>query len=236
MRIAISVSEKEKLKGEESRYVQALRAVGVGPEEIEVVTAADSARADAGRFDGILFAGGEDVDPSFYQEEKRHVSVRVNRDRDEFEFSLLDHALHRRLPVLAICRGIQMVNVKFGGTLYQDLNSEASVGHEHHQSGPRSEATHPVVVSEPNSLLGEAFAGNCPVNSLHHQAIKNLGRGLKRTAYSDDGLCEAVESADDYPFLLAVQWHPEEMVDHPEQCKIFERFVAKCREAAATRK
>jgi len=77
--------------------------------------------------------------------------------------------------------------------------------------------------------------GSCRVNSLHHQAIKHIGRGLKKTAYSEDGLVEAVEAADDYPFLVAVQWHPEEMVDQPEQRRIFEQFIAKCRERAAQR-
>jgi len=92
-----------------------------------------------------------------------------------------------------------------------------------------------VTVTESNSNVGAAIAGSCRVNSLHHQAIKRLGHGLKVTAHAEDGLVEAIESADEYPFLLAVQWHPEEMTDRPEQRKIFEEFIAKCREAAAKR-
>ncbi|MGB7591473.1 MAG: gamma-glutamyl-gamma-aminobutyrate hydrolase family protein, partial [Terriglobia bacterium] len=87
----------------------------------------------------------------------------------------------------------------------------------------------------PESRLAETFKGSCRVNSLHRQAIKRLGRGLKVTAHSEDGLVEAVESADAYPFLIAVQWHPEEMVDRPEPRMLFEKFVAKCRELAARR-
>ena len=91
-------------------------------------------------------------------------------------------------------------------------------------------------MTDPDSRLGEAFTGSCRVNSLHRQAIKRLGRGLKATAHSEDGLVEAVESADDYPYLLAVQWHPEEMLEHPEQRKILEAFVAACRPFAARRR
>jgi len=129
-----------------------------------------------------------------------------------------------------------MINVKFGGTLYQDLNSEAPVEREHAQSAPRPEPTHVVTLTDPESRLAETFKGSCRVNSLHRQAIKRLGRGLKVTAHSEDGLVEAVESADAYPFLIAVQWHPEEMIDQREPRKLFEKFVAKCRELAAQRR
>lgn len=239
MKIAISVSKKEKQKGEKSPYFQALRSLGVGAKELVLVSPAESARVRAEDFDGILLAGGEDVDPAFYDEPKKYSTVQSDRARDEFELTLLEGALEHRLPVLGICRGAQMVNVKFGGTLYQDLTrdpySETGFQVEHKQAGRRDEATHTVTLTEPESRLGEAFRGSCRVNSLHHQAIKRVGRGLKVTAYSEDGLPEAVEAAGDYPFLLAVQWHPEEMADQPEQRKIFEQFLAKCRETAERR-
>ena len=160
-------------------------------------------------------------------------SFRSTTKRDAFEFELFARAHRHGLPILGICRGIQMINVKFGGTLYQDLHSEAPVEREHMQSAPRPEPTHVVILTDPESRLAETFKGSCRVNSLHRQAIKRLGRGLKVTAHSEDGLVEAVESADAYPFLMAVQWHPEEMVDRSEQRKIFEKFVAKCCEVAA---
>jgi putative glutamine amidotransferase len=239
MKIAISVSKKEKEKGEKSPYFKALRSLGVEARELVLLSPADHARARAEDFDGILFAGGEDVDPAFYEETKKYPSVKTDRTRDEFELALLEAAQQCRLPVLGICRGMQMINVKFGGTLYQDLKrdpySETGFQVEHKQAGGRSETTHTVTVTEPESRLGEAVHGNCRVNSLHHQAVRRVGRGLKVTAYSEDGLPEAVEDAGDYPFLVAVQWHPEEMADQPEQKKLFEQFVAKCRDAADRR-
>ena len=231
MKIALSVADKEIARGAESPYFKAMVAAGAKPEELQLVNPHDARRAHAEEFDGILFAGGQDVDPEFYGEETRYATVEVDRARDEFEMALLDRALDLRLPVLGICRGIQMINVKFGGTLYQELAEEMNGGHR--QEGSRSAVKHGVTVTDPDSQLAEVVAGSCRVNTLHHQAIKRLGRGLKVTAHSEDGLVEAVESADDYPFLVAVQWHPEELVaEHAEQRKLLERFIGKCREGA----
>lgn len=236
MKIVLSVADKEKAKGVNSLYLRALVAAGAGEDEVELVSTADGDRLRRADFDGVLFAGGEDVDPALYEQEKKFENVKVNRARDEFEVSLLHRGLDRRLPILGICRGVQMINVGFGGTLYQDLAQEAPTELQHQQADAglaRSDLSHTVTVTEPDSLLHQAVQGSCRVNSLHHQAIKLLGRGLRATAHSEDGLVEAVEAAEDYPFLLAVQWHPEEIVDHAEQRRIFEEFVAQCREAAA---
>jgi putative glutamine amidotransferase len=133
-----------------------------------------------------------------------------------------------------------MINVKFGGTLYQDLgqdlNAETPVEHESKPSESRAVPTHDVTLTDPESWLRETFEGSCAVNSRHRQAIKRLGRGLKVTARSADGVVEAVEAADTYPFLVAVQWHPEDMTDRPEARRLFEKFVAQCRELAAQRR
>jgi putative glutamine amidotransferase len=237
MRIAISVGEKEKTRGAESPYFQALLAAGAEEHELELVSAAEGLRVRIEDYDGILFTGGEDVDPSFYGEAKQHENVHDYRRRDEFEFALLDRALARRAPILGICRGVQMINVKFGGTLYQDIKEDADPQLEHRQTElgkSRQEPTHSVLVTDEDSSLGAIVQGACRVNSLHHQAVKRVGRGLKVTARSEDGFVEAVESADEYPFLMAVQWHPEEMVSNSaEQRELFVRFLAKCREAAA---
>jgi len=235
MRIAISVSRKEKAEGTRSPYFQALVVAGARPDDLELLSAADRGRANAEAYDGILFAGGEDVDPSLYEEQKKYDSVHTDRTRDDFEIALLDSALERRLPILGICRGIQIINVKFGGTLYQDLKSDTAIELDHRQPNDRTQPIHAVTLTDSESRLAEAIQGSCRVNSLHHQAIKRLGRGLKVTAHSEDGLAEAVEAANDYPFLMAVQWHPEEMASIPEQRRIFEQFLAKCREVAARR-
>lgn len=232
MKIVLSVSGKEKAKGGESAYYKALLSAGAQPDEIEVVAGVDATKMRDESFDGILFTSGEDVDPAFYGEPIKFESVHADRSRDEFEFDLLEKGLKRRLPILGICRGIQMINVKFGGTLYQDLKGEKELDHK--QAGSRRTTTHSVTVTEPDSLLRRLIPASCRVNSLHHQAIKRLGHGLKATAHSDDGLYEAVELAEDYPFFLVVQWHPEELVgEHPEQLKIFQEFIAGCRERKA---
>jgi putative glutamine amidotransferase len=234
MKIAISVSDKELAKGSNSPYFKALVAAGAGPEELELVTPSRAGQLVVGELDGVLFAGGEDVDPELYGERKKYGNVQINRKRDDFELDLLDQTMDRLLPILGICRGTQVINVKFGGTLYQDLKSDMDI--EHKQEGNRSDTTHQVTVTEPDSQLRGSVEGSCRVNSLHHQAIRRLGHGLKATAYSsDDGLVEAVEAPGDYPFLLAVQWHPEEIADHAEQRKIFESFLSKCREVRERR-
>jgi putative glutamine amidotransferase len=241
MKIAISVSDKEKAKGTESPYYKALLAVGVKPEELEVVSPSHPSIPNIKGYDGVLFGGGKDINPKYYQEAVKYPGlVQIDAKRDAFEFGLFDRAHRHGLPILGICRGIQMINVKFGGTLYQDLsqdlNAEPRVEHGHAPSAPGVASIHAVTLTDPESRLAETFKGSCVVNSRHRQAIKRLGHGLKVTCRAQDGLVEAVESAHAYPFLMAVQWHPEEMLDRPEARQLFAKFVAKCRELAAQRR
>jgi gamma-glutamyl-gamma-aminobutyrate hydrolase PuuD len=237
MRIALSVADKEKAKGADSAYFKALVAAGAQPEEIELLAAADASRVRAEEFDGILFAGGADVEPKLYGQEKKYQSVETDSARDRFELQLLNRARDTGLPVFGICRGLQMINVAYGGTLYQDLKEDRNVEIQHQQvpSRSRQDLTHAVTVTEPESTIAAAIRASSAVNSMHQQAVDKMGRGLKATAYSEDGFVEALEAADGYP-LLAVQWHPEEIADHPEQLKIFEEFLAKCRATSAKRK
>lgn len=234
MKIALSVSQKEITRGAASPYFQAMLACGAKPEELELVSASDEGRIRADDFDGILFAGGEDVDPEFYLEPNRHAD-NPSRERDLFELGLLERALRSRLPVFGICRGAQMINVKYGGSLYQDLKSERALETENaltvehrQQPRPRTEATHGVTVTDPETRLAGALQGSVRVNSMHHQGIRVIGRGLRVSARSEDGLIEAIEAADG-GFLLAVQWHPEELTAHAEHRRIFELFIAECR-------
>ena len=241
MRIAISVSEEEKGKGAESAYYKALLAGGAKSEEIEMVSPSHPALPNFKDYDGVLFAGGNDVNPMHYEETVKYPGlVEIDDQRDAFEFEFFERAHRHGLAILGICRGLQLINVRFGGTLYQDVGQDLSLEGVaegvHSQAAPAAERTHTVTLTDPESLLGETFRGSCRVNSLHHQAVKRLGRGLKVSAHSEDGLVEAAESAQAYPFLLAVQWHPEEMLDQPEARKLFANFLGKCRALAAQRK
>lgn len=236
MKVAISVSKIEQAKGSQSDYFQALLGAGAKPEELELVSAADSSRLRVDEFDGILLAGGADVDPGLYGEaRKEDHNVKVDPDRDKFEFNWLDRALLLRVPVLGICRGAQVVNVQFRGTLYQDLEkdwvpeSEDSPVIRHKPDAPRSQPTHMVTITDPESRLAEVFQRNFQVNSRHHQGIKRPGRGLRTTAHAEDGLVEAIELAEPSSYLVAVQWHPEDLVQIEEQQRLFQQFLLECR-------
>jgi putative glutamine amidotransferase len=161
--------------------------------------------------DGLVLTGGEDVDPAWYQAERSPLCHPPSRERDLFELALFAAARQRELPILGICRGIQLINVALGGTLYQDLPSERPGPVDHDRPGSRSDRSHAIRLEE-GSLAAEALgATSIRVNSFHHQAIRDLAPGLVATGWSEDGLIEAVEAGEGQPWMLAVQWHPEEM-------------------------
>jgi putative glutamine amidotransferase len=185
--------------------------------------------------DGLVLTGGEDVAPERYGEEVLRPNVETVPERDALEFTLLEWALAEDLPVLAICRGIQVLNVGLGGTLYQDLATDhpATLGHDQNLGElprPRTEPHHPVLV-RPGSCLADLLGlEEIEVNSLHHQGIKKLAGPLTPVAHAPDGLVEAVEPVDParWAFLVGVQWHPEELSrgGHAPSRRLFERFVA----------
>jgi putative glutamine amidotransferase len=185
-------------------------------------------------FGGLLLTGGPDVDPALYGAARHPETEEPDRERDDAEMELVREALDADVPLLAICRGLQLLNVFHGGDLMQHLDTT-----EHHRQpeGDRAAPVHNILI-EPGSLL-HAIAGarEWHVNSRHHQGVRNLGRGLRVSAIDpEDGLIEAVERPDKR-FVLAVQWHPENqaMVD-AEQLRIFQRFgEALRREPALTR-
>src|SRR2546428_12257728 len=133
MKIAISVSEKEKARGNDSPYYKALRDSGAAPEELELISAADSSRVRAGEYDGIVLGGGEDVDPALYGEQPKYHSIQVNSSRDNFERALIDHTRDSGVPVLGICRGVQVINVKYGGAPFPGVESGPASATERHQ-------------------------------------------------------------------------------------------------------
>lgn len=179
----------------------------------------------AERIDGLLIPGGDDVDPSYYNEGMEYEMMKiVNRDRTDFEISTLNEIVKLRRPVLGICYGMQLINVALGGSLYQDLDSYLPVAINHRKD------YHIIVIED---CVGESQLRHYlrlrplerfSVNSTHHQAIKTLGRGLKAVAFSPDNVIEAI-CMEDYPFLLGVQWHPERLMDNRLSQEIFRSFV-----------
>lgn len=177
--------------------------------------------------DGLLLAGGVDISPATYGEQP-HLNLNATTpDRDAHELALLAEAKRKGIPILAICRGIQLVNVAYGGTLYQDIPAQVPTAIQHSQRSARNLPTHDVQVAKDSRLYGLVGA-SIAVTSFHHQAVKDLGPNLSAVATACDGIIEAVE-ATDHPWLLAVQWHPEmsHVADQPSQA-IFKDFVTQC--------
>jgi putative glutamine amidotransferase len=175
------------------------------------------------RIDGLLLTGGNDVPPHRYGEEQHEKTVCVHPDKDISDNLLVDIAMQMKKPMLAICYGAQLVNVAMGGSLIQDIPSEETSPIVHKDS-QNEQYTHPVTV-EKNSLLYKIIGTGCiETNSAHHQAIKRLGKGLKDTAHTSDGIIEAIEIKD-YPFFVGVQWHPERMIDYPCHATLFRALV-----------
>jgi putative glutamine amidotransferase len=165
---------------------------------------------------GVLLTGGGDVDPSRFGEAAHPTTCEVSGARDALEIDLTQWALARRAPLLAVCRGLQVLNVALGGSLYQDIPSEPGSPLDHSQTGLQGKArnvtTHQVKVREGSRLATILGALDVDVNSFHHQAIKQLGRGLADVAWAPDSIVEGVELVDPAQFVVGVQWHPEELV------------------------
>ena len=160
------------------------------------------------RCDGFVLTGGHDVSPDLYHEEPLPGLVSCCRKRDVMETIVLRNAIENDQPVLGICRGIQLINVCLGGTLYQDIPSQCPSDVNHHQPAPYDRPIHDVLVDPASPLYGCLQVSRLPVNSCHHQAVKKLADGLRPMAAAPDGLIEALYRPDSR-FLWAVQWHPE---------------------------
>ncbi len=175
--------------------------------------------------DGLVLPGGIDVDPVRYGQEPSAQCGRIDPLWDELDLQMLGLALERDLPVLAICRGMQVLNVALGGSLWQDIPSQIKGAVKHSQDAPGWHATHTIGLKD-GSLLADIWGdGPWRVNSFHHQSVASPGRGLRVSATAPDGVIEAVEAVQGR-FVLGVQWHPERMVQYSEAARsIFARFV-----------
>jgi putative glutamine amidotransferase len=181
------------------------------------------ARETVAALDGLLLSGGPDVDPARYRERPHPSTGAPHTARDDWEFQLLDAALARDLPVLGVCRGMQLLNVALGGALIQHLPD--SLGHGGHQPAPATFGSRAVHI-RPRSRLGGVLGRAATVRCYHHQAVGRLGQGLQPSAWGEEETVEAVELAG-ARFTLGVQWHPETDDRDP---RLFAAFVAACRE------
>jgi putative glutamine amidotransferase len=180
------------------------------------------------RLDGILFTGGNDIDPRQYGNRPHPKVDGVDADRDGMEKHLVQAIIQICRPFLGICRGCQVINVALGGNLYEDLLEQfpGALQHDHHDQ-PRNYLAHEVKIDS-NCRLAQIIKSDAArVNSLHHQGVRKLAQSLQPTAVAPDGLVEAFELSS-YPFGLAVQWHPEELQEYKPMRRLFEVFVQSC--------
>ncbi|ERL64086.1 hypothetical protein L248_1619 [Schleiferilactobacillus shenzhenensis LY-73] len=189
--------------------------------------AEEAAQAAVALFDGVVIPGGPDIDPTLFGEEPIPQIGRTNYERDAYELALIKAAALQHKPQLGICRGIQIINVAFGGTLYQDLGTQDPDCHiQHSQKAPGQFPTHHITTT-PGSQINAIVGAKQKVNSRHHQAVRTVAAAFKATATAPDGVIEAIElqQGDD---ILAVQWHPENMWQRdPAALALFQDLVAR---------
>ncbi len=180
--------------------------------------------------DGLLFSGGNDVNPMYFNEDPVNGIGETNILRDEFEIEIFKKAVVKDIPILGVCRGMQVINIAAGGTIYQDIKTQFKTNMCHKQTGtPQYNYFHNVQIEEDSKLYNIYKSNNIYTNTFHHQAVKDLAPGFKSTAKTKDGLIEAIESTNN-KYVLAVQWHPEMMYCvHKEHFQIFKDFINECK-------
>ena len=209
-----------------SKYIKSLQRAGATVKWIELDDAEKTVR-EALACDGLLLPGGADIEPSLYGREREEKCGKPNKKRDKGEFEIFSSYVKTEKPILCICRGFQLLNVFYGGTLHQDISGIKKCSHSDFLK--RSKSIHSVTVTEGTGLYGLFGKSEVGVNSLHHQAVETVGEGLEVSAVSEDGFVEALEIAD-HPFCLGVQWHPEHMSKNDSlQQKLFDEFVKRCK-------
>jgi len=191
---------------------------------------ADLAQSYLDMIDGLVLTGGAfDVDPALFGAAERHPTVTLKAERTRFELAIVNGAVLRKLPILGICGGEQLLNVALGGTLIQHIPDEIQAALAHEQPNPRTEPGHTVTVA-PDSLLSRIVGANTiAVNSAHHQAVKDAAPGCAVNATAEDGVVEGIELTG-HPFCIGVQWHPEYHIT-PADTAMFDAFIEACRHA-----
>ena len=237
-RPVVGVTPDVETDGDVSRYVvkaaytEAILRAGGLPMVLPCTSDASVVDAYLDRVSGVLVTGGAfDVPPEAYGEVPREGLGPVKPARTAFETQVLHGALRRKMPLLGVCGGMQLLNVVLGGTLYQDLRRDLPGAKDHEQRHDRGQPSHPVDVRDGSTLAEVLGRGQLMVNSTHHQAISRLATSLKVSASAPDGVVEAVECTD-HPFALGVQWHPELLIQAmPLQLGLYRALVQKAREA-----
>lgn len=210
-------------------YVDGVAQAGGAPVVLPPVMDARAAASVVDGLDGLLLSGGSDLHPRYYGEEPIPELDVTLAERDELEMALLESALRRGIPIFGICRGLQVLNVAFDGTLYQDLPSQVDQELlKHRQTTPKWQATHEIEVHGDTRIAGIMGGGTIKVNSYHHQAVKDLAGDFVVSAKSSDGIVEAIEYRDlSERWIVAVQWHAEAMRQSgSEHRSLFEAHVA----------
>ncbi len=234
--VTCSLEDGEQRQFINSNYLKALHQVGIIPVVLSLSLNGSETSVCLDRLDGLMLSGGNDVDPMLFGEAPIPGLGSVSPKRDRHEMALILEAYRRNMPILAICRGIQSLNVALGGTLYQDLPTQYSVDNEsppmlHTQTALGRYASHRVSLSENSPLRMMYACEQLAVNSFHHQAVKEVAPQLTVCARASDDVIEAVYDADK-PFVVGVQWHPERMA---EGKPLFEAFAKACMEYATRR-
>lgn len=212
------------------RYVRTLTASGAVPWIVPLVDDPDTLREIYERLDGVFLPGGVDIDPDSYNEPRSSACGRIDVDRDRTELKLAEWAMRDGKPILAVCRGAQLLTVAGGGSLYQDLDKEypGAIKHDYFPKAgthTRQDLVHSVSVVADTRLGRLLGTDSVQVNSMHHQGIKRLAPSLVANAFAPDGLIEGVESPN-AEFVLGVQWHPEDLADSDAQMRrLFDAFI-----------
>ena len=205
-------------------YVRCITAAGGYPIVLPAIV--DRCEEALSMVDGLLLIGVGDIEGKHLGAENHPKAKFFNPLRDEFELALIKLAAQRKMPMLGVCRGLQMMNVALGGSLYQDINDEQGTDFDHQREKTPDLPVHAVSIAAESCLASILGTTSVSVNSVHHQAIKDVSSKLKAVAWAPDGVIEAAEACGDSGFMLGVQWHPERMAEkQPEQLRLFERFV-----------
>jgi len=211
-----------------SAYVDALVRAGAVPVVLPVLAPALASDALA-RLDGLVLPGGGDVDPARYREVAAPETAGIDAERDAWELACASTALEAGLPLLAICRGAQVLNVALGGSLVQHVPGATGVSHS--CSAHHAEPVHPVQLARSSRLAERLGVTELGTNSLHHQSVGHPGDGVVPTAWAPDGTIEGFD-VEGHPEVAAVQWHPELMPDDPVQQRLFSDFVTSASQRA----